>query len=112
MHWRRKWQPTPCYALLRGNLTDPEIEHGVSYISCIGRQVLYTSTTWGAHSWQYYSQQGFPGDTVVKSLPAILGDSRDTLEEETATHFSILPWEIPWTGEPGGLHSMGLQSGT
>jgi len=46
---------------------------------------------------------------VVKSLPAILGDSRDTLEEETATHFSILPWEIPWTGEPGGLHSMGLQ---
>ena len=25
------------------------------------------------------------------------------LEEEMATHFSILAWEIPWTQEPGGL---------
>ena len=25
------------------------------------------------------------------------------LEEEVAIHFSILAWEIPWTGEPGGL---------
>ena len=26
-----------------------------------------------------------------------------------ATHCSILAWEIPWTEEPGGLRSMGLQ---
>ena len=26
----------------------------------------------------------------------------DPLEEETATHSSILAWEIPWTEEPGG----------
>ena len=26
-----------------------------------------------------------------------------------ATHSSILAWRIPWTGEPGGLQSMGLQ---
>jgi len=26
-----------------------------------------------------------------------------------ANHSSILTWEIPWTGEPGGLQSMGLQ---
>ena len=26
-----------------------------------------------------------------------------------ATYFSILAWEIPWTEEPGGLQSMGLQ---
>ena len=26
-----------------------------------------------------------------------------------ATHSSILPWKIPWTEEPGGLLSMGLQ---
>ena len=32
-----------------------------------------------------------------------------SLEEEMATHFSILAWEIPWTEEPGGLQSMGLQ---
>ena len=37
---------------------------------------------------------------------------KDTLEEEMATHSSILAWEIPWTEEPGGLQSMGLQSQT
>ena len=26
-----------------------------------------------------------------------------------ATHSSILAWKVPWTGEPGGLQSMGLQ---
>ena len=33
----------------------------------------------------------------------------DLLEKEMATHSSILAWEIPWTEEPGGLQSMGLQ---
>ena len=31
----------------------------------------------------------------------------DPLEEETATHSSILAWKIPWMVEPGGLQSMG-----
>ena len=31
------------------------------------------------------------------------------LEKEMATHSSVLAWRIPWTGEPGGLPSMGLQ---
>ena len=30
------------------------------------------------------------------------------LEEEMATHSSILAWRIPWTEEPGGLQSMRL----
>ena len=33
----------------------------------------------------------------------------DTLEEEIATHSSILAWEISWAEEPGGLQSMGSQ---
>ena len=33
----------------------------------------------------------------------------DALEEEMATHSSILAWRIPWTEEPGGLQSVGLQ---
>ena len=33
----------------------------------------------------------------------------DPLEEAMATHSSILAWKIPWTEEPGGLQSMGLQ---
>ena len=36
-------------------------------------------------------------------------DREDILEKEMATHFSILAWRIPWTGEPGGLQSMGSQ---
>ena len=31
------------------------------------------------------------------------------LEKGMATHSSILAWRIPWTEQPGGLQSMGLQ---
>ena len=34
----------------------------------------------------------------------------DPLEQEMATHSSILDWEILWTEEPGGLQSTGSQS--
>ena len=54
---------------------------------------------------------------LVKNLPAMqetqealvrsLGQEVP-LEEEMATHASILAWKIPWTEEPGGLQSMGL----
>ena len=50
---------------------------------------------------------------MVKNMPAkqvtqiqSLGQE-DLLEKETATHASVLAWEIPWTEEPGGLQSMG-----
>ena len=33
----------------------------------------------------------------------------DPVEQEMATYSSILAWKIPWTEEPGGLQSMGLQ---
>ena len=52
---------------------------------------------------------GFPGGSVVKNLTPNTGDAGDPLEEEMATHSSILAWEIPWTEEPGGLQSMGSQ---
>ena len=50
---------------------------------------------------------------AVKNPPAIqetqvqsLG-REDPLEKGMATHSSILAWRIPWTGEPGGLQSIG-----
>ena len=43
-------------------------------------------------------------ETQVQSL-----DWEDPLEKEMATHYSILAWKIPWTEEPGGQQSMGLQ---
>ena len=36
----------------------------------------------------------------------------DPLEKEMAAHSRILAWRIPWTEEPGGLQSMGLQNCT
>ena len=52
---------------------------------------------------------------TVNNLPAMqetwvqpLG-REDPLEKGMATHSSILAWRIPWTKEPGGLQSMGLQ---
>ena len=52
---------------------------------------------------------------MVKCLPTMretgvqsLG-GEDLLEKEMATHSSILAWQIPWTEEPGGVQSMGLQ---
>ena len=52
---------------------------------------------------------------MVKSPPARQElrvqsvDQEDPLEEETATHSSVLAWEIPGTEEPGGLQSIGSQ---
>ena len=43
-------------------------------------------------------------ETQVRSL-----GWEDPLEKEIATHSSILAQRIPWTEEPGGLQSMGLQ---
>ena len=39
----------------------------------------------------------------------LIPQSGRSLEEEMATHSSILAWEIPWTEEPGGLQCMGSQ---
>ena len=43
---------------------------------------------------------------MLKTRVPFLG-GEDTLEEEMASHFSILAWRIPTTEEPGGLQSMG-----
>ena len=56
---------------------------------------------------------------MVKNWPASVGDIEmwvrsqgweDPLEEEMATHSSILAWRILWTEDPGGLQSIGSQS--
>ena len=59
-------------------------------------------------------EEGFPGGTVVKNLPANAGEvgslgGKGPLEKGMATHSSIVAWKIPWTAEPGRLQSMGLQ---
>ena len=52
---------------------------------------------------------------MVRNLPALWETlvqsvvQEDPLEEEMATHSSILAWRIPRTEEPGGLQSIALQ---
>ena len=54
---------------------------------------------------------------MVKNQPANARDIKrrgfdpweDPLVEEMSTRSSILAWRIPWTEEPGGLQSIGLQ---
>ena len=58
-------------------------------------QVAWRATVHGAAK----SQTQLSGWTTTK----------DPLEEEMATHSSILAWKTPWTEEPGGLRSTGSQ---
>ena len=52
---------------------------------------------------------------MVKNLPAMQETwvrslvQEDPLEREMAIHSNILAWRISWTGEPGGLQSVGSQ---
>ena len=64
----------------------------------------------------YASFSGFCDGSASEEYACNDGDTEDlgsvagsggSLENEMATHSSILAWEIPWTGEPGGLPSMG-----
>ena len=65
-----------------------------------------------------YVHTHFPGDSVVKNPPAMqelqetwvrsLG-GEDPLEQGLAAHSSVLAWRVPWTEEPGGSQSTGLQ---
>ena len=79
--------------------------------------VLRTGRGVGSHS-ESWSQGGSLSPQLlqmVKNLPAMLETRvqslglEDPLEKRMATHSSILAWRIPWTEEPGGLQSMGLQ---
>ena len=61
--------------------------------------------------------KSFQAALVVRNLPTS-EETQDTqvqslglenpLEEDMATHSSLLAWRIPWTEEPGGLQSMGV----
>ena len=89
--------------------------------------ILYTSYKWNCAIfvllWPVYftedniTQAGWPGNLaqMVKNLPAMQEtqicslDQEDPLEEDMATHSSILAWRIPWTKDPGRLQFIGLQ---
>ena len=53
------------------------------------------TTPWKADIWVHLSEEsGFPSGSLSQ---------KDSLEKEMATHFHILPWEIPWRATVQGL---------
>ena len=60
----------------------------------------------------YFSTGGSVGMESACNSGDFIGslDQEAPLEKETATHSSILAWEIPWTEKPDGLQSIGSQS--
>ena len=68
-----------------------------------------------ADSTLYKMGTTFPGGSDSKESACNAGDtgsiprSGRSPGKGMATHSSILAWEIPWTEEPGGLQSVGLQ---
>ena len=90
------------------------------YIFCISLKNVYLIECGFSYLFlhlPYYNVVlGFPHSSVSKKsacnagdLGSIPGLGRSPLEKEMAIHSSILAWKIPWTEEPGGLQSMGLQ---
>ena len=80
----------------------------IQYYTVISKAICQV-TPWTLHRRELIIIIG----SVVKILPAMqktqvqsLGQE-DSLEEDIATHSSILAWRIPWTEEPGGLQSIG-----
>ena len=66
------------------------------------------------HAMEWASQvaqlvKNLPAMQETQEIPVWLLDWEDPLEEGMATHSSVLAWRIPWTEEPGGLQSIGLQ---
>ena len=53
-----------------------------------------------------FPPRGFSGGAKGKNQPP---GQEDPPEEGTAMLSSVLAWRIPWTEEPGGLWSIGLQ---
>ena len=78
-------------------------------------QIFKISKFWEKEVWvAVWMGRGFPRSSVVKKLPAKPETQVQSLVEKIpwkkiATHSSNLAWKIPWTDEPGGLQSTGLQ---
>ena len=63
-----------------------------------GCSLLIKMVKWASLVAQMVKNSHAMQNTWVQSL-----GRKDPVEEETATHSSILAWRIPWTEEPGGL---------
>ena len=59
--------------------------------------------------WNFLVAQSVENLPVVQETWVQSLGQEDPLKKEMATHSSLLAWKLPWTGQPGGLQSMGTQ---
>ena len=77
--------------------------------------ILYHQATAQLTRTQFSTKNGVSPGGSVKKLPVIQETQfpalnwEDPLEEEMATHSSVLAWRILWTEEPGGKQCIGSQ---
>ena len=113
--WKGKLKPIPVF--LPGKFNG---QRSLAGYSPWGRKIARHKLVTKQQQWQnivYYNKQCWASlvAQLVRNLPAVQETQvlfqglEDPLENEIATHSSILAWRIPWTEEPGGLQSTGLQ---
>ena len=138
MHWRRKWQPTPVFlpgesqgwwslvgcclwGRTESDTTEAtqqqqqqtSVKEHFTFLWLWSPKNLvmhqnYLSKQQEENLASFVAQQLRTCLPMQETLVQSLGQE-DLKEKEVAIHSSILTWEIPWTEEPGGLQSMGLQ---
>ena len=100
MHWRRKWQPTPVF--LPG-----ESQGWGTLVGCHLWGHTESDITEATQQWFSDKESACNArDTGDKGL--IPGSGRSPGGGH-GTHSSIFAGKIPWTGETGGLQSIGQQ---
>ena len=111
--WRRKWQPTPVFLpgkshgqrSLAGYCPwghkESDTTERLNWTELMLRKIeLRRGRGWQRISWL---------DGITDSMDMCLDKLHSFLEKAMAPHSSTLAWKIPWTEDPGGLQSMGLQ---
>ena len=99
--WRIPMDGGPWRAIVLGLNTTEWLS--IAYVAVRGLASMFLSISCHQLLMASHCTPHIQGSRLLRSL-----GWEDPLEEEMATHSSILAWEVPWTEEPGGLESMGV----
>ena len=81
-----------------------QLTHSNFFLSHMNEKNIHQHVFWASLVAQMFMNPPVMQETRVRSL-----GWEDPLEKRVAAHSSTLAWRIPWTEEPRGLQSMGLQ---
>ena len=108
--WRRKWQPTPVFLLGESHGWRSLVGYTVHRIA--KSRTRLSDFTFTFMNYQRLARWHSGKESACQEMQETWIRSpgeKDPLEEEMATHSSILAWRISWWEEPDRLQSMWLQ---